>query len=118
MCFLLARRIVVGRAAPVERRVSVHSCCESTATARVRARMIVAMTVIRIVTFAELLEHGYELACWCAGCHRWATTDLALLVQEGLGRRFIQRCKPRCRKCGQQGQWQVRPSVPTLAQRH
>lgn len=70
------------------------------------------MKSIRIDTFRELLEHQYELTCWCPGCRRWAATDLAMLVREGLGDRPIQACKPRCRKCGSRGQWQVRPPAP------
>lgn len=30
----------------------------------------------------------------------------------GLGERRIQACRPRCRKCGSLGAWQVRPPVP------
>lgn len=71
-----------------------------------------AMAAITISTFRELLQHQYELACWCPGCRRWATCDLGTLVREGLGDRAIQACRPRCRKCGERGQWQVRPPVP------
>lgn len=71
------------------------------------------MRDIRIDTFRALLVHQYDLACWCPGCRRWATCDLAMLVRNGMGDRAIQVCKPRCRKCGSRGQWQVRPLVPT-----
>lgn len=71
------------------------------------------MQSVRLDTFRALLEHEHELACWCPGCRRWATTDLAMLVREGLGDRSIMGCKARCRKCGMEGQWQVRPPVPS-----
>jgi len=38
--------------------------------------------------------------------------DLAELVTQGLGDREVSQCRPRCRKCGQEGQWQVRAPVP------
>lgn len=65
-------------------------------------------------TFAGLLDHGHELACWCPGCRRWASCDLAMLVRNGLGERRITECRPRCRLCGSRGEWQVRPRVPQL----
>lgn len=70
------------------------------------------MQAIRLDTFRALLEHEYQVGCWCPGCRRWATTDLAMLVRNGLGDRSITACKARCRKCGMEGQWQVRPPCP------
>ena len=71
-----------------------------------------AMQSIRLDTFRALLEHEYQVGCWCPGCRRWATTDLEMLVRNGLGDRSITACKARCRKCGMEGQWQVRPPTP------
>lgn len=65
--------------------------------------MIGSMGTINIGTFRELLEHGYSLTCWCAGCSRLAACDLAMLVRNGLGDRQITRCKPKCRKRGSLG---------------
>lgn len=73
------------------------------------------MRAIRIDTFASLLKHGYGLDCYCPGCQRWASTDLAMLVRNGLGDRPAHRCRPRCRKCGELGRWQVKAPVPTVA---
>lgn len=69
---------------------------------------------IRLDTCRALLEHGYGLDCWCSGCRRWASYDLAGLVAAGLGYRPILACRPRCRLCAALGKWQVRPASPTI----
>jgi hypothetical protein len=71
------------------------------------------MEPIRLDTFRAFLKHGHRLDCYCRGCRRWASTDLAALVAAGLGDRLIRRCRPRYRKCGSIGEWQVKPLVPT-----
>ena len=63
-------------------------------------------------TFRDHLVHRHGLACWCPGCRRWATCNLGELVMRGLGDREPARCRPRCRICGEEGQWQVRAPVP------
>lgn len=70
---------------------------------------------IHLDTFADFIRHKHGLAAFCTECRRWASCDLAMLVRNGLGNRRITECRPRCRKCGQRGDWQVRPPVPTLA---
>jgi len=65
--------------------------------------------VIDLSTIAGLLRRNYSLGCYCPGCRRWATCYLAMLVRNGLGDRRITECKPVCRKCGQRGEWRVRP---------
>lgn len=76
------------------------------------------MDAIRLDTFRALLDHGHGLDCWCPGCRRWAACDLAMLVRNGLGDRPIMAARPRCRKCGSHGAWQVRPPVPAFHGAH
>ena len=73
-----------------------------------------AMMRIDLSNFRGLLERNYLLAAWCIGCRRWATCDLAMLVRNGLVDRQITRRKPRRRKCGCRGDWEVRPPLPTF----
>jgi hypothetical protein len=35
---------------------------------------------IAIRSFRQILENGHRLSCWCGGCGRWATCNLAELV--------------------------------------
>ena len=72
------------------------------------------MQEIRLDTFAKLLEQGYGLSCWCPGCRRWASCDLAMLCRNGMGDRPIMGARARCRKCGSEGNWQVLAPVPKL----
>lgn len=72
-----------------------------------------AMLSARLDTFRALLEHHHVLACYCPGCRRWASVNLSQLVALGLGDRPIQTARPRCRKCGNLGEWQLRPPAPT-----
>ncbi len=71
-----------------------------------------AMERIEIRTFRQILERNHKLDCWCPGCRRWATCNLAELVAAGLGDRDPALCRPRCRLCGMVGEWQLRPPVP------
>jgi hypothetical protein len=71
-----------------------------------------AMTEIKVATFRQLLKHSCSLWCWCPGCKRDAHCDIARLVLHGLAERQIDQCRPRCRKCGDLGEWQVRPPLP------
>ena len=72
------------------------------------------MEQINLSTFSGLHRHRHELACYCAGCRRWASTDLAQVIALGLGDRPITAHRPRCRRCGAVGEWQVRPPVPAF----
>ena len=73
------------------------------------------MQRINLSTFRGLLDNGHGLDCWCPGCRMWAATDLAMLVVHGLGDRPIKDCRPKYRKCGSAGEWQVRAPVPKFA---
>jgi hypothetical protein len=71
-----------------------------------------AMQRIDLSMFRGLLENGHGLDCYCPGCRQWAHANLPDLVRQGLGDRLIRESRPRCRKCGSSGEWQVRPPVP------
>ena len=70
------------------------------------------MEPISLATFAGLLSNCNELACHGLGRRRRASTNLAQVIALGLGDRPITAHRPRCRKCGSTGEWQVRPPIP------
>ncbi len=65
-----------------------------------------------IDTFAALLENEHGLDAFCPTCQRWASVNLHELVAVGRGQETFIGRRPRCRECGTQGYWQVRP--PTM----
>lgn len=73
-----------------------------------------AMQRIDLSTFAGHLNRYHRLDCYCPGCKRLASCNLAELVRNGLGDRKICECRPGCRICGERGQWQVWPTMPTI----
>jgi hypothetical protein len=54
------------------------------------------MQRIDLSTFRGLVERNHELACFCPGCRRWATSDLAMLVRNGLGDRHMPEVRESC----------------------
>lgn len=66
---------------------------------------------ITIRTLRDHLVGGYRLTCWCPGCQRSAACNLAELVMRGFGDREPGACRPRCRKCGSLGRWQLHVEV-------
>lgn len=62
-----------------------------------------AVNAMRFDTFPNLLRYNHGLDCYCHSCRRWASTDLAMLVRNGLGDRQVHLCRPRCRKCSALG---------------
>ena len=68
--------------------------------------------MIDLGSIAGLHRHQQQLACYCAGCDRWAQLDLAALTDAGHGERRLP-IKVRCSVCGEIGRLQVRPPVPT-----
>ncbi len=74
--------------------------------------MLGAKERIEIRTFGQFLAHDYGLTCYCPGCRRVASRDIAELVRNGLGDRDPTECGPRCRLCGAVGQRHVRAPVP------
>jgi len=68
--------------------------------------------MIDLGTLAGLHEHGHELHAYCPRCDTWRVLPLAQLVAAGHGERRLP-IRVRCRDCGQVGQLQVRPPVPT-----
>jgi uncharacterized Zn finger protein len=68
--------------------------------------------MIDLGTRAGLNEHRRQLAVYCPRCDRWSVLPLAELVATGHGSRRLP-ITVRCRACGEVGQLQVRPPVPT-----
>ena len=68
--------------------------------------------MIDLGSIAGLHRHQHQLACYCARCDRWALLDLAAMIYAGHGERRLP-ITVRCRDCGEVGQLQVRPPVPT-----
>ncbi len=64
---------------------------------------------IRLATLSDLSVHGYQLACYCPRCRRWAQLDLPRLAGRGFADRRLVEFTPRCRTCGTPGEKQVRP---------
>jgi len=68
--------------------------------------------VIDLGSIAGLRDHGHQLAAYCPRCDRWTVLDLEAMVAAGHGERRLP-MRARCRACGEVGQLQVRPPVPT-----
>jgi len=67
--------------------------------------------MIRLDTLRALHERDHKLAAYCSHCQRWEVLDLPRLIEQGRGGyRFVGH-PPRCRVCGELGQWQLRPPV-------
>jgi hypothetical protein len=64
---------------------------------------------IRLATLSDLFRHGYQLACFCPRCRRWADLDLPQLAMNGFADRQVTEFRPRCRTCGTPGEKQLRP---------
>ena len=68
--------------------------------------------MIDLSTVAGLHERQHELHAYCCSCDRWSVLDLERMVREGRGEVRLP-LRVRCRDCGEVGQLQVRPPVPT-----
>ena len=55
--------------------------------------------------------YAHELHAYSATCDRWCVLDLERMVRDGHGERRLP-IKVRCQTCGEQGQLQVRASMP------
>ena len=64
---------------------------------------------IRLSTLSDLSRYGYQLACYCPRCRRWAELDLPNLASQGFAERLVTEFRPRCRRCGTPGEKQLRP---------
>jgi hypothetical protein len=53
-----------------------------------------AMQHFEVRTFRQILERNHQLACFCSGCRRSATCNLAELVANGLCDRDPEPCRP------------------------
>jgi hypothetical protein len=56
-------------------------------------------------------EHEHALAAYCSTCERWAVLDLERLIADGRGDYCFVGRRPRCRYCGNAGDWQLRPQA-------
>jgi ribosomal protein L37E len=68
--------------------------------------------VIDLGTLSGLHAHNHELHAYCVRCERWHVLDLHKLVEAGWGARRLP-LNLRCRRCGDRGQLQVRPPMPS-----
>lgn len=68
--------------------------------------------MIDLSTIAGLHVHDHQLHAYCCRCDRWHVLDLELMVLAGQGSRRLP-LKVRCRDCGEVGQIQVRPPMPS-----
>ena len=63
-------------------------------------------------TIAGLHHFQHSIGVYCPSCRRWAVLDLEAMVRGGHGEMPVTRLRPRCRRCGMEGEKQVRPPVP------
>ena len=56
-----------------------------------------------------VLENGLILEAHCIACLRFVPVDLEEVILQGKGDRSCIGKKPTCQKCGQKGEWQIRP---------
>jgi hypothetical protein len=68
--------------------------------------------MIDLGTLGGLFEHQHELHAYCLRCDRWRVLPLARMVAQGKGSLRLP-LRMRCRDCGQTGQLQVRPPMPS-----
>jgi len=68
--------------------------------------------MIELGTLAGLHEHAHELHADCLPCDRWSVLDLERMVSGGGGSMRLP-IRVRCRECGELGQLQIRPPMPT-----
>jgi uncharacterized Zn finger protein len=68
--------------------------------------------MIDLGTLGNLCEHRSELHAYCPRCDAWRVLPLAEMVAQGKGSLRLP-IKVRCQECGDVGQLQVRPPMPT-----
>lgn len=66
-------------------------------------------------TLAGLLEFRHEIGVYCVSCRRWSVIDLEAIVAQGRGTMPVTALRPRCRRCGQIGEKQIRPPRPDFS---
>ena len=71
-----------------------------------------ADAMIDLGSIAGLHAHAPELHASCLRCDRWRVLPLAEWVSQGKGSLRLP-LRVRCRDCGEVGQLQVRPPMPT-----
>ena len=65
--------------------------------------------LIQIKTLRDLHENGLILETHCMACLRFEPVDLEEMIAEGKGDRSYIGKKPTCLRCGQKGDFQIRP---------
>jgi len=68
--------------------------------------------MIDLGTLGGLHEHQHELAAYCPCCDRWRVLPLPEMVSQGKGSLCLP-MRVTCRVCGEVGQLQVRPPMPS-----
>ncbi len=68
--------------------------------------------MIDLSNLAGLHAHRHELHAYCLRCDRWRALDLEGMVRQGFGDRRLP-LVVRCQECGERGQLQVRPPMPS-----
>ena len=66
--------------------------------------------MIQIKTLRDIHDNGLILETHCMACLRFVPVDLKEAILQGKGDRSYIGTKPKCRKCGQKGVWQMRPN--------
>jgi hypothetical protein len=73
---------------------------------------------LKVILAVRRLPHRHGLSAFCVNCRRWADLDLRWLVDCCYGEMRLATFRPRCRVCGERGELQVRPPVPSWGGYH
>ena len=68
--------------------------------------------LIDLGSIAGLHEYAHQVAAYCQRCDAWRVLPLGEWVNQGKGSLRLP-LRVRCRNCGEVGQLQVRPPMPT-----
>jgi hypothetical protein len=71
--------------------------------------------MVNLGTLRGLYERRHQVAAYCPSCRHWAVLDLEGMVRAGRGDMPVKALRPRCRRCGREGEKQVRPPVPDFS---
>jgi hypothetical protein len=65
--------------------------------------------VTQIKTLRDIYDNDLAFEAHCMTCLRFVAVDLEEMIAEGKGDRSCIGKKPTCQRCGQKGEWQIRP---------
>lgn len=68
--------------------------------------------MIDLGSIAGLHDHDHQFAAYCPSCDAWRVLPLGEMIAQGKGALRLP-LRVRCRDCGERGQLQVRPPMPT-----